>query len=654
MRIFRRLSLTLFAVVTLFAQAPLPGRRHFENRCAGCHGADGTGGELGPSIIRRLAARSDEDLTILMREGLPTRGMPAFKLTAQENKEMIEFLRSFRPRRGLGVAPVRGKVDLTDGGKLEGLVMNQSFEDMQLQTDDKQIHLLRKAGEKYREVTSQTDWVSYNGDPTGNRYSTLDQINKSNVKRLAPKWVFSLPNTSPLQNTPVVVNGIMYVTSANECYALDAGSGRQIWHYQRPRTRNLTGNAAGGINRGVSVAGDRLFMVTDHAHIIALNRFTGELLWDTEMADWHVNYNATSAPLAVGDLVVSGSAGGDEGARGFVAAFNQTTGKEVWRHWNAPKAGEPHADTWKGKDLDHPGSVSWFTGSYDAELDTVYWQTGNPGNDFNGDYRGGDNLYSCSILALDRKTGKLKWYYQFTPHDVWDWDATEPAVLVDTNWQGQPRKLLLQANRNGFFYVLDRTNGKLLLAKPFVKRLTWAKEIGADGRPVLIPNQEPTTAGNKVCPAVEGAANWFSTSFNPATGFYYVQTLEKCAIYRKASIPWQAGKGYQGGSGQQVPGEQSQKILRAIDIQTGKIAWELPQPGPGNSWGGTLSTAGGIVIFCDESGALSAADAVDGKPLWSFQANQLWKASPMTYVFDGKQHIAVASGSNIISLGLVE
>jgi alcohol dehydrogenase (cytochrome c) len=654
MRTFTRLFLSLFAVVTLFGQAPLPGRRHFENRCAGCHGGDGTGGELGPSIIRRLAGRSDEDLTILMREGLPTRGMPAFKLTAQENKEMIEFLRTLRARRGLGTAPVRGKVELTSGQKLEGLVMNQSFEDMQLQTDDKQLHLLRKAGEKYREVTSQTDWVSYNGDPSGNRYSKLDQINKSNVKRLAPKWVFSLPNTSPLQNTPVVVNGLMYVTSANECYALDAGSGRQIWHYQRPRTRNLTGNAAGGINRGVSVAGDRLFMVTDHAHIIALNRFTGELLWETEMADWHVNYNATSAPLAVGDLVVSGSAGGDEGARGFVAAFNQTTGKEVWRHWNAPKAGEPNADTWKGKDLDHPGSVSWFTGSYDAELDTVYWQTGNPGNDFNGDHRGGDNLYSCSILALDRKTGKLKWYYQFTPHDVWDWDATEPAVLVDTNWQGQPRKLLLQANRNGFFYVLDRTNGKLLLAKPFVKRLTWAKEIGADGRPVLMPNQDPTVAGNKICPAVEGAANWFSTSFNPATGLYYVQTLEKCAIYKKADLAWQAGKGYQGGSGGQVPGEQSQKILRAIDIQTGKIVWELPQPGPGNSWGGALSTAGGIVIFCDESGALSAADAVDGKPLWSFQANQLWKASPMTYVFDGKQHIAVASGSNIISLGLVE
>ncbi len=654
MRVLALFFCSSFTIGLLSAQTLDPGRRHFENRCATCHGGDGTGGELGPSIVNRLASRTDQDLTALFREGLPSRGMPSFKLTDQENTELIGFLRSMRPRRGIGFAPVRGKVQTTDGATLEGLVLNQSSEDMQMQTDDKRIHLLRNVGGKYRTVTSQSDWPSYNGQLSGNRYSKLDQINGANVSRLAPKWAFSLPNTTRLQGTPVVVEGIMYVTSANECYALDAGSGRQIWHYQRPRTRNLIGNAAGGINRGVAVAGDNLFMVTDHAHIISLNRFTGALLWETQMADWHVNYNATSAPLAVGNLVISGSAGGDEGARGFVAAFDQATGKEVWRFWNAPKAGEPNAETWKGKDLDHPGSVSWFTGSYDPDLDTLYWQTGNPGNDFNGDYRDGDNLYSCSILALDPKTGKLKWHYQFTPHDVWDWDATEPAVLVDTAWQGQPRKLLLQANRNGFFYVLDRTNGKLLLAKPFIKKLTWASEIGPDGRPVRLPNQEPTTEGAKVCPAVEGGANWFSTSFNPSTGFYYVQTLEKCNLFRKSVMQWQAGRGYQGGSGRQIPNEPGQKILRAIDIQTGKIAWELPQTGPGLSWGGTLSTAGGIVIFGDESGALAAADAISGKPLWSFQANQMWKASPMTYMFDSKQYIAIASGSNILSFGLVE
>src|SRR5882762_3783904 len=498
----------LFLTGIALAQAPDAGRRQFDSRCAVCHGGDGAGGEHGPAIVFRLASRTDEQLATVVRDGLPNLGMPAFKLTDQEMKELIGFMRTLRPRRGQGPVPV--KVETVDGRKLDGMALNLSSDDMQLQAG-KQLLLLRKVGEKYREVTSQTDWPSYNGDTRGHRYSPLKQINRDNIARLAPKWVFPLTNTSPLQGTPVVAGGIMYVTSANECYALDAGSGRRIWHYQRPRTRNLTGNAAGGINRGVALSGDRIFMVTDHAHIIALNRLTGDLLWDTEMADWHQNYNATSAPLAVGNLVVTGTAGGDEGVRGFLAAFDQSTGKEVWRFWTAPKAGEPNAETWKGKDLEHPGSATWFTGSYDPQLDTIYWQTGNPGNDLNGDQRAGDNLYSCSILALDAKSGKLKWHYQFTPHDVWDWDATEPAALVDTLWEGQPRKLLLQANRNGFFYVLDRTNGKLLLAKPFVQKLTWAREIGPDGRPVKNPDQRSTAQGTRTCPSLIGAANWWST-----------------------------------------------------------------------------------------------------------------------------------------------
>ena len=285
----------------LLAQDPESGRRQFENRCAGCHGGDGNGGELGPAIVRRLSSHDDRELATIVRQGFPTRGMPAFRLSDTEMSELIAFARTLTqtPKS----ETIRGKVETTDGRTLEGVILNQSSEDMQLQTADHRIHLLRKVGERYRPVTSQTDWPSYNGQLSGNRYSKLDQINKTNVGRLAPKWVFSLPNTAPLQVTPVVVDGIMYVTSANESYALDAGSGRQIWHYQRPRTRSLIGNAAGGINRGVAQAGDRIFMVTDHAHIISLNRFTGELLWETEMADWHLNYNATSAPLAVGNLV---------------------------------------------------------------------------------------------------------------------------------------------------------------------------------------------------------------------------------------------------------------------------------------------------------------------------------------------------------------
>ncbi len=643
----------LLPVSTLSAQDSGAGRREYESRCAGCHGGDGNGGELAPAITYRLASHTDEELATIIRTGIPGRGMPAFNLPSSALTEIVTFLRTLRPR-GLEAVPVRGKAELANGTVLEGLVLNQGEGEMQIRTDDKRINLLRAENGRYRQVTSQTDWPTYNGDPGGNRYTSLTQINKSNVARLAPKWVFSIPNTSRLEVTPVVVDGVMYVTSANECYALDAGSGRQIWHYQRPRTRGLIGNAAGGINRGVALAGERVFMVTDHAHIIALDRATGALLWDTEMADWRQNYNATSAPLVVNDLVVSGTAGGDEGVRGFLAAYDQATGKEVWRFWTTPAPGQPGSETWKGIDAAHPGSVTWFTGTFDRELDMLYWPTGNPGNDLSGDQREGDNLYSCSILALDPKTGKLKWYYQFTPHDVWDWDATEPPVLVDANWEGQPRKLLLQANRNGFFYVMDRTNGKLLLAKPFVKKLTWAKGIGPDGRPQLNPNQEPTPQGTTICPALEGASNWYSTAYDPSTGRYYVQTQEKCAVYTERPVQWEAGRGYMGGSTRPAPGDTPQKILRAIDIKTGNIVWEVPQVGQSNSWGGVLATASGLVFFCDDSGLLAAVDADGGKRLWGFETNQIWRASPMTYMFDGKQYIAVASGPNILSFALMD
>ena len=313
------------------AQTPVTGRTQFDGHCAVCHGKGGNGGELGPAIVVRLANYNDRELGTLIHTGLPNSGMPANNLTDQETRSLISFLRTLKAPND--AVPARAKVVLGGGRTLEGLVLNRSSQDMQLLTDDLRVHLLRKDDADYREVTSQADWPTYHGQFSGNRYSELDQISKSNVARLTPSWIFSLVNTAPLEGTPLVVNGVMYMTSANECYALDAGSGRQIWHYQRPRTRNLVGNAAGGINRGAAVSGDSLFMVTDNAHIIALNRSTGKLLWETEMADWHLNYNATAAPLAVGSLVISGTAGGDEGARGFVAAFDQATGKEVWRFW---------------------------------------------------------------------------------------------------------------------------------------------------------------------------------------------------------------------------------------------------------------------------------------------------------------------------------
>jgi len=648
----RILTAGLYLTALALGQTPEAGQRLYNNLCASCHGGDGNGGERAPGIVSRLGARNDQELAAFIRAGLPGAGMPGYALSGQPMQELIAFLRSFRPRRF--TPPRRAKVATEAGVAIEGLVLNEGAGELQLLGDDRRLHLLRKSGDRYRAVTSQADWPTYHGSFSGNRYSRLTEINSNNVARLAPRWVFPLPGGSRLEVTPVVFEGIMYVTGPNECFALDPGTGRRLWHYQRPRTQGVIGDAGGGINRGVAIAGRRLFMVTDNAHLLALDRFTGALLWETEMADFRQNYGATAAPLAVGSLVLSGHSGGDEGVRGFLAAFDQETGKEAWRFWTVPKPGEPAAETWKGSAIENGCAATWLTGTYDPQLDIVYWPTGNPCPDYNGDERQGDNLYSDSILALDAQTGKLRWHFQYTPHDLWDWDAQQPPVLVDTAWRGEPRRLLLHANRNGFFYVLDRTNGALLLAKPFVKKLTWAREIGPDGRPVKNPDQEPTAAGTRVCPAVEGATNWFSTSYNPATGFYYVQTLEKCNIFTKTPGKWEAGKSYYDGATQQAPGERGQKILRAIDVGTGRVAWELPQPGTATSWGGTLSTAGGVVFYCDDSGSLAAADAATGKPLWQFPVNALWRASPMTYEFDSRQYIAVAAGPNILAFGLVE
>jgi alcohol dehydrogenase (cytochrome c) len=652
--------IVLAVVCTAYAQDIPPGRKTFESRCSVCHGADGNGGELGPGITRRVPNLSDTRLRTTVLEGLPGRGMPANNVAEPDIAPLVAYVKTLRPRAGFGFGfqqyPLR--TTLTNGKTLEGMVISESFEDAAVSTEEKggkRIHLLRKLdGGKFREVTSESNWTTYNGDIGGNRYTALKQIDKSNVRRVAPRWSFTLPNISGLQLTPLVVDGLMYVTAGNECYALDAGSGHQIWHYQRPRSKGLTGGGAGGTNRGAAFAGDKIFMNTDNAHLIALNRFDGTLLWETEVADSKLNYSASSAPIALGNLVVTGTAGGEEGARGLVAAFDQKTGKEVWRFWTVPAPGEPGSETWKGKGIEHGAAAAWFTGVYDPETDTVFWQAGNPGEDYNGDDRMGDNLYSDSILALDAKTGKLKWHYQTTPHDLWDWDTTETPLVIDANWQGRPRKLLVQGNRNGFFYVFDRTDGKLLLAKQFIKELTWAKEIGKDGRPVLQPNQEPSPAGVRVCPSQDGATNWYSPSYNPATGLFYMQTNEKCSVYTKRPEEFALGRSFLGGAQRVEPGTKPVRILRALDLQTGAVKWEIPQVGTANSWGGTLATASGLVFFGEDSGAFVAADAVTGKTLWSYQTNVNWKASPMVYQFDGKELLGVAAGSSIMAFGLVE
>ena len=499
------------------------------------------------------------------------------------------------------------------------------------------------------------EWPSYNGLLSANRHSPLDRINTGNVATLEPKWTHEMGGTRALQMTPIVVDGVMYVAAVNEARALDARTGRQIWQFVRPRTPGLvpTGDPAAGINRGVAVLGQRLFLQTDHAHLVALDRRTGQLQWDVEMADYRLNYGSTGAPLVVNDLVIAGMSAGDEGVRGFLDAYRASTGERVWRFWTVPARGEPGSDTWIGKALEHGCAATWLTGSYDPAAKLLYWPTGNPCPDYNGDERQGDNLYSSSIVALDPATGKLRWHFQFTPHDLHDWDANQPPLLVDANFRGQPRKLLIVANRNGFFYVLDRLSGRMLMAEPFVKNLTWASRIGADGRPQLLTGYENSVEGTRTCPAVSGAANWPSTAFNPATGLFYVMASEGCAEYRKNAIWFELGKSFYGGTTKAETIEGGGKYLRALDLQSGRMVWEVPGVGGGASGSGVMSTAGGLVFYGDNNdGALIAINAKTAQQLWRFETQQAWKSSPMTYAIDGKQYVGVVAGTRVSVFGL--
>ncbi len=471
------------------------------------------------------------------------------------------------------------------------------------------------------------DWLTYNGNDSANRYSPLKQINAANVSALKLKWVFPIEQFG-LEVTPLAADGVLYVTGPNQVFALDAITGNPLWHYSRPATAGMVGDAKLGTNRGVAILNDKVFFVTDNAHLLALDRSDGKLVWETPLApDGHQPYGGTMAPLIAGDTVIAGVTGADHGIRGFVAAFKTDTGALAWRRWTVPRSGEPGIETWQGKEPIAGGGSTWLTGSYDPSSGTLYWATGNPWPDGDDRDRPGDNLYTNCVLALNAKNGELKWHYQFTPHDLKDRDATEPNVLVDSVYKGKPSKLLLHADRNGFFYVLDRTNGKLLLAKPFLRRVDWAASIGPDGRPVVT---DP-----RGCPS--DAANWDSTAFSPELRLYYFMALEEC-VGKPTGYPDQTG----------------QRFLRALNIDTSEIIWEVAQPGPARAktWSGVLATAGGLIFYGQPNGGFAAVDLRNGKTLWHFETNVRMKASPMTFTFGGNQYVAVAAGPNILCFGL--
>ena len=495
------------------------------------------------------------------------------------------------------------------------------------------------------------NWTSYNGDYTGRRYSSLREITAANVSKLHAAWVFHPGNSQSLEATPVVIRGIMFVTSANDVFALEARTGRGLWHYQRAISSGLLDDAAAHKNRGVAVWRDSVYVETDDAHLLCLDARSGGLRWDVEYADKAKHYGATSAPLVVKDLVVVGTSGGDSGVRGFIAGYDAMTGKMKWRFWTIPAPGEFGSASWPGDSYLHGGGTTWMPGTFDPELNTLYWTTSNAAPAFVGDSRPGDDLYTACVLALDPDTGKLKWYFQFTPHDLYDYDATETPVLVDAKENGSMRRLLVQANRNGFFYVLDRTDGKFLRATPFVEKLNWAKGVDGSGRPIL-SGRIPTADGTYICPGIDGATNWFSPSYNPETGLFYVLAFESCNQFFAKPKKFVRGETYYD-TGTKLPrDEHSQKMLLALSVADGKVSWRYPQIGKGNSWGGTLTTATGLLFFGDDAGSLEAVDAANGHLLWHFNMGQTFRASPMTYAVDGEQYVAVAAGSDIVSFAL--
>jgi alcohol dehydrogenase (cytochrome c) len=531
----------------------------------------------------------------------------------------------------LSVAQIAGGSEATQQAQTEVNVVNEDL-------------LSRQPG---------ANWLSYNGDYSGRRYSELAQITNKNVDQLRAQWVFHSRNSGHLEVTPVVVNGLMLVTSANDVLALDAHTGRMVWHYARPISEGLIDDASRHISRGVAVWHNRVYRETDNAHLLCLDARSGSLIWDVAYADWNRNYGATSAPLIVHDKVIVGTSGGDDGVRGFVAAYDTESGKLAWRFWTVPAPGEFGSESWPGDLYLHGGGTTWMPGAYDPELNMLYWGTSNPAPDFEGSVRPGDDLYTDCVLALDPDIGKLKWYFQFTPHDLFDYDATETPVLIDALYKGQPRKLVVEANRNGFVYTLDRSTGEFLAATRFVEKLNWATRIDAKGRPIRT-EVKPTPEGTKICPGYGGATNWFSPSYNGSTGLMYFMALEQCQTYFSAPVPqrFEPGKEFYSTGVKHVSGETFQKLLVAYDVGRSAVVWKYPQTGPGHSSGGTMTTAGGVVFFGDDAQSFEAVDARDGKPLWHFNTGQDISASPMTYAVQGKQYVAIAAGSDIFSFAL--
>ena len=519
--------------------------------------------------------------------------------------------------------------------------------------------LLRAAGEPQ-------NWLTYSGTYASQRYSVLGQITPANVKNLEQKWIFQAESLEKFETTPLVVDGIMYLTQApSDAVALDAKTGRVFWIYRYYLSPDVK-PCCGSVNHGLAILGETLFLATLDAHLVALDAKTGRPLWNIKVANANAGYAMTLAPLVVKDKVIVGVAGGEFGIRGFIAAFDARTGREVWRFYTIPGPGEPGHETWQGDAWEHGGGSVWMTGSYDPILNLTYWGSGNPGPDWNPAQRAGDNLYSDSVLALDPDTGKLKWFFQFTPNDPYDYDSVQVPVLVDTTWNGSARKLMMWANRNGFFYVLDRVTGQFLSGHPFVK-VNWASGLDAKGRPLQTPQPEDAPT----YPGVQGATNWYSPSYSPRTGLFYVSAWEDYgSVFVKEAQNYEEGRRFVGGRPTSpIPGGQNVPSLRrgpinvwteaaghgaviAMDPRTGEKKWKFLMTDVTDS--GILTTATDLLFAGGREGYFHALDARTGALLWKTSLGGQVASGPMTYQVDGKQYVTVAAGHSLFAFALRE
>jgi alcohol dehydrogenase (cytochrome c) len=632
--------------------------RQYAVTCAGCHAADGSGSAKGPAIgkLAATAAKSDAELMRIVREGVPGKGMPSMKVLGDERiAALVLYLRVLQTANGATI-----QTQIAEPPNTMQVAPKETSQAAVVANDRPgaggAAGAVNVTQTELNQKQAGVNWVSYNGDYSGRRNSGLAEVTVENAASLKVKWRFHTPATGVMEGTPVVVDGVMFFTRSNDVWALDAATGKMLWHHTRAVTDGLVDDASGHINRGVAVLGTRVYAETDNAHLVCLDAQTGKQIWDVQYATGNRNYGATSAPLIVKDKVLVSASGGDDGVRGFLAALDAQTGKEMWRFWSIPAPGEKGSESWPGDMYLHGGGTMWMPGTYDAELNILYWGTGNPAPDFNGSGRPGDDLYTSSVVALDPETGRLKWHFQYSPHNLFDYDANQTQVLVDTVFAGKPRKLIVTANRNGFIYILDRTTGEYLASKQFIPMLNWAKGIDAHGRPIS-NNLVPDAAGVTVCPSVDGGSNWYSPSYDPDTNTFYFRSLETCSVVRAQEDHFAEGEEYYGGESLRPPdsaGDYAKESswLNAFDLSTMDFAWRNRLTADGFTWAGVMSTAGGLVAFGNDKHEFEVDEAKSGRKLWAAELPAGMHASPMAYAAGGRQFFAVAAGDDVIAFGL--